>query len=135
MNQTFPLKNLLSNLVTIIIILIIFYIIFNIGRSIWKNYQINREIANIEAEIESLKTKNSALKNLILYYQTDTFKELEARKKLGLKKSDEKVIIIPENDGQTKKNEEELFEKGQTQNSQIEKKPNYVKWWYFVTGS
>lgn len=135
MNQTFSLKNLFSNLVSIIIILIIVYIIFNIGKSTWKNYQINREIVNIEAEIEGLKVKNATLKNLILYYQTDTFKELEARKKLGLKKPDEKVIIVPENDGQSDNYKEELFGKSQTQNKLIEKKPNYAKWWYFVMGN
>lgn len=118
--------------VTILIILVIIFIIFNIYKSIMRNHQINEQISSLETEIEEIKKKNNYLENLIIYYNTDTFRELELRRKLGMKKVDERVVIIPENKSSNGKNELGL----PTYEDKKEERqdPNYLKWWRYITG-
>lgn len=124
-----------SFLVTALIVLIIGYIVYNISHSVWHNYEINQKISNLKEEINKLKIKNKNLLNLIVYYQSNTFKELEARRKLGLKKKDETMIIIPENNGSLKNSAEFLPDSSNQQNNQnMPVTPNYLKWRNFVIG-
>ena len=71
-----------------------------LGKETYRKYQIQKEIDSLQQEAEEVNEKNQELKRLIEYCQTDAYKELEARKKLGLQKEGEKVVIIkptPEN--------------------------------------
>lgn len=74
---------------------VILYIFYILGHAIWLNWALKKEIDGIKADIANIQEKNQNLENLIIYYQSDSFKELEAREKLGLKKIDEKVVIVP----------------------------------------
>ena len=82
----------LSKLLTYGLIIYIFYLL---GHSIWLNWTLKREIDQIKKDIVQIEEKNQNFENLILYYQSDSFKELEAREKLGLKKEDETVVSVP----------------------------------------
>ncbi len=116
----------------IIILAVVVYIFFNIGRSIWKNWQVSQKIKNYEGSIQTLEEQNNYLKNQLIYMQTDVFKELEARSRLGLKKPDEKMIIVPENtDVKTT-----TTQKSNSDSSQVpaENLPNPTKWWKYVLG-
>ncbi len=79
----------------LLIYLLIIYTFFMLGRSIWKNYQLKKETLRIQGEIDKITQQNKDLNNLILYYQSDSFREVEARKKLSLKKEGEKVVNFP----------------------------------------
>ena len=106
------------------ILLLIIYILFILGRVVWKNYQINVQIEKVNKEIAQLKDDNKNMENLILYYSTDSFKEIEARRKLGLKKPDEKVIAVDVSE------EEKPIESFFNQSAQRPlPTPNYIKWW------
>ena len=110
---------------------IIGFILYGIGRSVWKNYQVVEKIDKLESEITSEEETNENLKNLLVYYQTDSYKELELRKKLGYKKLGEKVVIIPE---LSPANQEVVeAEKIAEAEKQIEE-PNVVKWYNYVLG-
>ena len=74
--------------------LLAIYTFVILGRSILVNYQLQKQVKNIETSIASIKDQNKDLGNLILYYQSDSFREVEARRKLGLKKPDEKVFTV-----------------------------------------
>lgn len=74
---------------------LIIYIFFLSGRVIWQNWQLKLQSESIKAEINRLYQANHDLENLILYYQSDSFKEVQAREKLGLKKPGETVVFIP----------------------------------------
>ncbi len=70
------------------------------GKETYRKYQIQKEINSLQREADKTNEKNQELGRLIEYFQTDTHKELEARKKLGLQKEGERVVIIkpsPEN--------------------------------------
>jgi len=116
----------------IISYLLIAYIFTILGRSIWYNWKLNQQIELIQTQIEQVKKENKNLENLVIYYQSDSFKEVEARKKLGLKKSGETAVPIPalkyENYAaeiqSEKKNFVELVDDPQ--------KTNYEKWWDFL---
>jgi len=58
------------------------------------NYSTSQKIKNLKSEISTLEANKNMLEDLIMYYQTDAFKELEARKKLGMRKPDEKVLVV-----------------------------------------
>jgi len=73
----------------------ILYTFFMLGRAVWINFTLQKNIKIIEQEIAAIQQQNKNLENLILYYQSDSFREIEARQKLGLKKPGETVINVP----------------------------------------
>ena len=114
--------------------LLIFYVVFLLGRSIWINWQLKQSIKLLSDQIVLLKNEKKDLENLNLYYQSDSFKELEAREKLGLKKPGESVLILPatpspKNFPQEVKKEQQSVNTQPTEN-QI---PNWLLWWEFFT--
>lgn len=88
------LRNKFPLISQFIFILLVVYVLFILGRSIYKNYQTNKKITNLENEITRLGQENQYLQNIILYYQTDSFKEVEARRKLNMQKPGEKVMAV-----------------------------------------
>jgi cell division protein FtsB len=78
----------------ILLIFLVIYTFVLLGRSVLVNFKLQRQIKDIQGGILSVKDQNQNLENLILYYQTDSFREVEARRKLGLKKPGEKVFIV-----------------------------------------
>lgn len=67
-----------------------------LGREIVQRYTIEREIAQLKSEFEELEKNNVDLEQLISYFKSDTFKEEEARTKLGLKLEGESIVLLPE---------------------------------------
>lgn len=115
---------IISQMVTIGLIL---YVAFLLSRSTWHNYQTNQQISALNDDLKKLQAENQNLNNEIVYYQTESFKELEARRRLGLKKQGENVVVLPgETEGEngdntnTNKNKEETIE------------PNYIAWFHYV---
>jgi len=79
------------------------YAVFKIG---YQNWQFNNIAKQLHQEISILETENNNLKNKILYYQTDAYKERVARERLGYKKPGEEVLaIIPSKEAEEKKEE------------------------------
>lgn len=123
----------------LIILAVVILFLVNIGRSIYKNYQINNQIDSLKAKIASLEEDKIDLENRILYYQTDTYKELGLRRHLGYIKPDEKVVVI------YKKNQDSNQQNNDISNSQTEAEnqpedlknddiSNWQKWWNFIFG-
>ena len=107
------------------------YLILAIAQVMWRSRAINLETIRLEGQIAQLEQENHELENLIEYLKTRSFQEKEARRKLGFKRPDEKVIFIPQErllDSGVKTAIEE--EEGQ------DKKPvtNYQKWLEFIFG-
>jgi len=78
----------------VIFILLIIYLLFMLYQALALNYSTSQKIKNLKSEISTLEANKNMLEDLIMYYQTDAFKELEARKKLGMRKPDEKVLVV-----------------------------------------
>lgn len=73
---------------------IVLYMVFSAGRLIYKNYQLNKEEDNLRTEVVALENEVQSLKNQIVYYQSDSYKEKMLRSKLNLQKEGEKVVVI-----------------------------------------
>jgi len=71
------------------------YVLVLLGRSAWVNAERNQQTTDMATGIVDLKQDIVELNDLIAYQETTTFKELEARRKLGLKKPGELVIVLP----------------------------------------
>lgn len=79
----------------------VLYAFFTVGRLAYKNYQFNLEEAQLRDEVLTLEVEIQDLKNQIVYYQSDSYKEKMIRAKLNLKKDGEEVIVItPEPDAE-----------------------------------
>ena len=81
-------------LVPTLILLAIAYFGFLLYEAVYVNYQTNKKIDQGNISILKLQGDQQNLKDLISYYQTSAFQELEARKKLGLKMPGEKVVKV-----------------------------------------
>lgn len=107
----------------IIGIFVLLYLMILVGKSVYTNWQTNQATKKLQIEIDTLEVENQNLRDLIAYYQTPSFKEKEARRKLGLVKPDEKVVIISK--------EQPVIKNPVTPSSEEPKKPNYQLWWQF----
>ena len=89
-------KRILSNqfILSIVGLIIIILISFPLAKNVSKQYKVNKEIESLKTEINGLQNKNSQLKNLISYIQSDQFIDESARKNLNYKKAGENVVII-----------------------------------------
>lgn len=76
-------------------ILVIGWIFLLLGKTVWQNWILRHSILKLYEQIAILEKQKNDLNNLIIYYRSDSFKELEARKRLGVKKPGEKMVILP----------------------------------------
>jgi len=119
----------------VIIFVFVIYTLFLLGKSLFINYELRQSIQKLNEQIATLEQQKKDLNNLILYYQSDSFKELEARRKLGLKKPGEKVYLISATTSAPMNFEEEMKEEQEKVSSKekILNKSNWSLWWDFFT--
>ncbi len=111
-------------------IILLCYILFLVGKSAWSNYGINKSISELEKEITELEDYNKETEELNKYYQTESYKERQARLKLGYAKPGESVIIISDSD-QGNNAEEKNEESSLTINNQIQGS-NWQNWFDYL---
>ena len=101
----------------------------SLGKETYRKRQIQKEIENLQTEIQKVNQENSDLDNLISYLSSQEFQEKEAREKLNLQKVDEKMIILRKDAGSQK--DEKM--NGDAMNIAIseDKTPNWKKWLEF----
>ena len=118
-----------SRLLTFAALVVVIYAAFGLTRITWANYKVNQHIKDLQKNISKIEDDNLELKNEIAYYQTESYKEKEAREKLGLQKEGENVIVI------SGTNDDKIdVQKYQEQEpkKQLSPKSNYQAWWdYF----
>lgn len=74
---------------------IVIYLFIIVGRTVYANYKSNKEVDNQVSKLEEMKEGVHYLQNQINYYQTYSFREKEAREKLGYKAPGENVMALP----------------------------------------
>ncbi len=62
---------------------------------------IDREIASMKAEVERLERHNADLEDRISYFSSDAYRERVAKERLGYRRSDEKVVLVTQNNDAT----------------------------------
>lgn len=104
------------------------WVIFISSKQIERNYRIEREVEKLQSEADKIRHENETLSEKIAYFSSDDFREQEAKKKLGLKKAEENVVVIvprPE----SLIHDEISTEKSSYQGMVGDPLPNYKKWW------
>jgi len=117
----------------ILIYLVILYTLFILGKAIWTNWQLKKQTDDLQQQIAEIKIQNKNLENLILYYKSDSFREVEARKKLGLKKPGEVAIAIPAQTSKDYNQETATQKQGVSETPKEENIPNWQLWWQYFT--
>lgn len=112
---------------------VLVYIGVSLGKEIYRKRQIQKEIDGLQAQIDKMGQENGDMGNLISYLSSTDFQEKEAREKLNLQKSDEKMIVLqkevapqasqPENDANNPPAPAE------------DTSPNWQKWWNHFFGN
>lgn len=69
---------------------------FSFGRELYNNYQIDQEIARLEAQKSSLEAEHFSILSLKEQLGSEDYLEGEARLKFGLKREGEQVVVLPE---------------------------------------
>ncbi len=85
------------------------------ARVLVQKYRVDKEIAQLQSQVEKVKKDNEQLSNLIQYFNTPEYREKQAREKLNLKKDGEFVVGLPENSDQA-------------DSSQPKPESNFKKW-------
>jgi cell division protein FtsB len=84
-----------SSIVNVVGLVIVVYLLVMLGETIHRNYTLGRQINTLKAQIALLQDQKDELAYNIEYYKTDSFRDREARSKLGLQLPGENVVIIP----------------------------------------
>lgn len=118
---------------TVLLYGLVIYTFVMLGRSVWINYQLQKQITLINNQITQIDTKNKDFQNLIVYYNSESFREVQARSKLGLKKPGEVVVDVPvkkiiDYNSQLEKEKQEVT----TPEKKVEVS-NYRLWWQYLT--
>ena len=93
--ENFFHKIIFNNIfLSIIGLIVIVAISIPLAKNVSKQYEINNEIQNLKNEISDIEKKNSSLKDIIVYLESDQFAEEQARINLNYKKVGESLYVI-----------------------------------------
>lgn len=81
---------------TVVWATIIGYSLFLVGRSTYQNYSMNHEISIQKKRVTELQRAKSLQELALIYYKSNAFREVEARRRLNLKGVDEFVVALPQ---------------------------------------
>lgn len=129
-------NKILFNQITVSVVglMVIAIISIPLAKNVSKQYNINKEVNELEAEIGTLETKNKELDSLLGYLASDEFVEEQARLNLGLRKEGEEMIIVKDRDGvNIAEDEKKLAYNIRGLNIKNKKKVigNFSNWWNF----
>lgn len=108
------------------------------GQEIYRKHQVREEIEKLKAEVIAFEARNSNLASLIDSFDDPQVVELEAKKRLNLRKPGEEVAVIlrDKNDESQnivqRKDESVLIDAGEENAS---KPSNAMKWWRYITSN
>lgn len=103
-----------------------------------ERYKVKLEITRLKEEIVTLEKKNNDLSSLINSFEDPAIIELEAKKRLNLKKPGEEVAVIVggNDDGAniniTDNREAEIISSETSQEKKENEEPNVLKWWRYI---
>lgn len=124
-------QNIFKNFLLVAIAL---YLLFLTYKAVSYNYKTNTRINSLNEEITLLESEQEYIEALNIYYNTTVYKELEARRKLGLKLPDETVVKVPVDQNRLSEIENrDIIQKTTTkENTQPNQENNARKWIRFV---
>lgn len=78
--------------------IILVYCVALVVRSTYENFSTNREIATQKARIVQLEAQKKDNELALIYYRSNAFREIEARRRLNLRGPNEHVVALPGNE-------------------------------------
>ena len=120
-------KQLIRGVMVLVCILMIWFIYVS-WKQIERNRRIEAEVSTLQKEAEKIRRENETLSEKISYFSSADFREQEAKEKLGMKKTDETVVVIKPRPADEAVPTENQGEKRITSDSGADV-PNYKKWW------
>lgn len=113
--------------------IIIVLISIPLAKNMSKKYKVNNEIKDLQKEINDLEGRNTDLKELVKYLNSDRFVEDQARLKLNYKKPDEEVFIIKgmEDDNTSLDRKNPSYNIPGLNKNEAKKENNIIKWWKY----
>ena len=111
----------------VILLLVAIFTAVAYGRAYYRDYQIRKEIIDLQNEVKKLEAKKIETMEVLQYVKSTNFIEEKARTELNLVKPGEKMIIITSG---TQSNDSSSFKNWDYKQDV----PNPVKWWRFFFG-
>ena len=71
------------------------YLIFIVSKTVWENYQSNKELSGQAQKLTELDSELNYMENEIAYFKTKSFREKQARSKLAYVAAGETAISLP----------------------------------------
>ena len=116
--------------VLILELFIALYMLVSLGVTEYKNYNIEKYIAQFELSNQELSLENQALQTQFDYFTSAEYQEKIAKQNFGLSKAGEKVLVVMDDDLLT---DSEQFQKellAQKVDFYVSL-PNFQKWYYY----
>lgn len=110
---------------TLIGIIVMLYLMTYLVQTIKRNYELQDQINVLSQQNANLQVEQDSLRYRIQYYQTDEYKEKEARSRLGLQQPGEGVILLPRDNSSITQVQ---------QNRESPKRSNWQHWIDFLSG-
>ena len=98
-----------------------------LSREVMRKTKVRNEISQLEGDIYGLERRNEELRGLIDYFDSDAYKEREARAKLNVQRPGEKVIEVVQ--------PEVRAETIATSSSAQQSATNPTRWWLYLFGA
>jgi len=113
---------------SLILFCFVIYLLIVVGKTVISNYKDNQEIAAEQSKLVAERQRLKEMQYEINYFQTNSFKEKEARAKLGYKAPGESVLALPIDTDEEKSADSALAD------AKV-KTPNYRLWWQYFFGN
>jgi cell division protein FtsL len=118
----------------IVLVAGVLFITFSIAivRELINSHQVRQQVQRLQNQVADEEHRQRQLQDLIDYLGSPTFREQEARLKLGLKKQDERVLVVPTNGSATNSTDAA----GVTNTSSTPTTPatRPAEWWQYFFG-
>lgn len=113
-------------------LVVLFFLSLSFGRTFLRNASIQREIDALESEKTELEAQNIALLSLADQLQTKFYLEKEGRKKYGLQREGERLVIVTEtSEGEAGVEESGVEESEKSEEMSDLSTNNLNRWWSF----
>ena len=114
----------------VVVIVLIGWSVFISSKQIERNRRIQAEVSSLESVAAKLRRENETLGERISYFASSDLREQEAKKKLGLKKAEETVVVIKPAPAYEQPDQAADTMQGEAYgNAGKDDMPNYQKWW------
>ena len=115
-------KNFFNSQIFVVIIAIVaVMVVFQYARVYYQDYLVRQEIVYLEDQAKKMESKKVELLEILKYVKSDSFVEEKARTELNLVKPGEQVVVVPQPDRGSNRQEDEAVVR-------LKNIPNYQKW-------